>query len=84
MSGKEEFAKVIGRAVLDEDFASALTESPEVVAKSVGVRLNADQVKALKDLSPEQVASVSSALRDKLGPVAFLDQQQQQQQARMD
>jgi hypothetical protein len=84
MASKEEFAKVVGRAVLDSDFAGALIESPQVVAKSVGVRLDAEQVKAIRSLKPETIDKVSSGLRDVLGPVAFVDQQQQQQQARMD
>lgn len=83
MAERAGFAKVLSLAILDPDFADAVNESPEIVARSVGVRLNADQAKALKNLSPGEIASVSGALRDKLGPVAFVDQQQQQQ-ARMD
>jgi hypothetical protein len=83
MSGKEEFARLIGRAVLDQNFAEALIESPEVVAKSVGVRLDKAQLTAIKDLKVADITTVSTGLRDRLGPVAFLDQQQQQQ-ARMD
>jgi hypothetical protein len=83
MSGKEGYAKVLGRAVFDEDFAGALIESPAAVAKSIGVTLDASQVTALKGLKAADIVAVSTKLRDKLNLSAVLDTQQQQQ-ARMD
>jgi hypothetical protein len=83
MAGREEFAKLVGRAVFDPDFALALKESPEVVARSIGVVLDQNQVQALSDLDTAEITKVSGAIRNRLGPAAFVDQQQQQQ-ARMD
>lgn len=81
---KEDLSKVVGRALLDQKFATQVSKDPAGAAKSIGANLSPDEVKSLSDLSAAHVQSVSSLLRSKMNPKAFFDQQQQQQQARMD
>lgn len=81
---KEALSKVIGRAVLDQDFAAKLAKNPKAAAASVNARLSADEINSLHDVSATHMKAVSRLLRQRLSASAFFDQQQQQQQARMD
>ncbi|HYE26769.1 MAG TPA: Os1348 family NHLP clan protein [Allosphingosinicella sp.] len=81
---KQDLSKVLGRAMLDKEFAASLRKDPAAAAKSMRARLTAQELSAVKDISLTQFKSVSDVLRNKLGEAAFFDQQQVQQQARMD
>jgi hypothetical protein len=81
---QEEFASVVGKALLDPTFAKALTTDPETAVKSSGAKLTGPELKSLSDISAEHLAQVSSVLRTHLPSEAFFDQNQNQQQAQMD
>lgn len=81
---KEHLATVIGRAVLDQSFAAALKADPAAAVESIGAELDDEELRAITDLSPDTLKAASVILQDKLPEVAFVDQQQQQQQAQMD
>jgi hypothetical protein len=76
-------SKVLGRALLDREFATKLQKDPASAAKSIGASLSTTEQKSIKDLSVAHMGSVSDILRKRLPTAAFFDQQQQQQ-ARMD
>jgi hypothetical protein len=80
---KEALAAVIGRAVLDQDFAAALKNDPQTAIQSIGADLTSEELQAVEDLSPDTLKAASVILQDKLPVNAFVDQQQQQQ-AQMD
>jgi hypothetical protein len=80
---KEALAKVVGRAMLDKDFAARLAKDPAEAAKSINAKLSKDEISALSDVSATHMKAVSSLLKKQLGAKAIFDQQQQQQ-ARMD
>jgi hypothetical protein len=77
-------SKVLGRALLDREFATKLQKDPATAAKSIGASLTPAEQKSVKDLSVAHMNTVSDMLRKRLPSAAFFDQQQQQQQARMD
>jgi|GEM_PF-1426428 len=79
---QERLATVVGRAVMDEKFASALQSDPVAAAKSIGVHLSTDEVAAVKGINAAQLTVASSGIRNSLGTRAIFDTQQQQ--ARMD
>lgn len=79
-----EFAKVIGRAVIDPTFAEKMIKDPEAAATEVGATLEPDQVTAIKDLSAVRLRSVSDIITEQLSELAFVDNQQQQVQAQAD
>jgi len=82
---REALAKVLGHALVDQKFAAKLTEDPASAGHSIGVHLDAKQVKALKGIDVSKLSAVGAGIRDKLGPLAVLDQENvQQQQALMD
>jgi hypothetical protein len=81
---KEQLAFVIGRAVLDQDFAASLKANPQAAIQSVGADLTSEELQAVEDLSPDTLKAASVILQDKLPENAFVDQQQQQVQAQMD
>lgn len=80
---QEGFANVIGRAVLDANFATALNEDPKVAADSIGAHLSVEELQSLRDISTAHIQSISDLLRQNIPRLAFFDQQQQQQ-AQMD
>lgn len=80
---KEDLSKVIGRAVMDQNFANQLQKDPEAAAKSIGANLTPEETNSLKSISPTHLQTASTTLRSNLKPSMFFDQQQQQQ-ARMD
>lgn len=81
---REAVARVLGQALVDKDFADSLQKDPMEAAHSLGVHLGPNEVSALKDVRASQLENVAGSIRSKLGNAAFLDQTQQQQQARMD
>jgi hypothetical protein len=81
---QERLASVLGRAVLDEKFASALHSDPAGAAKNIGVHLSTDEVAAVKGIDAAKLTAASSSIRNNLGIRAVFDTQNQQQQARMD
>jgi hypothetical protein len=81
---RDALAKVLGHALVNQDFATKLTNDPASAGHSIGVHLDAQQVKALKGIDVSKLAVVGTGIRDKLGPLAVLDQQQNVQQAMMD
>jgi hypothetical protein len=81
---KEALSKVVGRAMLDRDFAAQLAKDPAAAAKSINAKLTKDELSALSDVSATHMKAVSNLLKKQLGKQAIFDQQQQQQQARMD
>jgi hypothetical protein len=72
---QERLASVLGRAVLDEKFATA---------RSIGVHLSTDEIAAVKGIDAAKLTAASSGIRSNLGIRAVFDTQNQQQQARMD
>lgn len=80
---RDAIARVLGQAMVDSHFSEQLKADPAAAAKSMGVYLSTAQVSALKHIDMAQLQQVSGLIRNKLGPQALLDQQQQQQ-ARMD
>jgi hypothetical protein len=81
---QERLASVLGRAVLDEKFASALHSDPAGAAKNIGVHLSTDEIAAVKGIDAAKLTAASSSIRNNLGIRAVFDTQNQQQQARMD
>lgn len=81
---RDAVARVLGQALVDQEFAESLHKDPAEAAHSLGVHLGPNEVQAIKDVRVNQLESVAGAIRNKLGRAAFLDQQQQQVQARMD
>jgi len=79
---QERLASVLGRAMMDEKFATALHQDPAAAAKSIGIVLGSDEVTAVKGVDTAKLTAASSAIRNNLGTRAIFDQQQQQ--ARMD
>jgi hypothetical protein len=79
---QERLATVVGRAVLDEKFASDLQSDPAAAAKNIGVHLSADEIAAVKGIDAAKLTAASSSIRSNLGVRAIFDTQQQQ--ARMD
>jgi len=69
---------------MDPKFAEALQKNPTSAANSIGVHLGPNETSAMKEIQHSQLTTLASQLRNKLGPEALLDVQQQQQQARMD
>jgi hypothetical protein len=80
---KERLASVLGRAVIDKEFAALLDKDPEAAVKSMGIHLNAESITAIREINSAKLTDVAAGLRGKLGTKAIFDQQQQQQ-ARMD
>jgi len=81
---QERLASVLGRAVLDEKFASDLHKDPASTARSIGVHLSTDEITAVKGIDAAKLTAASSGIRSNLGIRAVFDTQNQQQQARMD
>lgn len=81
---RQGVAQVLGQALIDPGFAENMQKDPTTAANSIGVHLGPNEVSALKEVQHAQIASLATHLRSKLGPEALLDQQQNQQQARMD
>lgn len=81
---KEDVSKVLGRAMVDSEFLTALNRNPAAAAKSIGAKLTSSEVTALKAVQIHDFFSASAALRAKLNKAMFFDNQQQQQQAQMD
>lgn len=79
---RDAIARVLGHALVDSQFSDKLKSDPAAAAQSIGVHLSGAQAGALKNIDMGQLAQVGSLIRNKLGPQAVLDQQQQQ--ARMD
>ncbi|MCO7570021.1 Os1348 family RiPP precursor [Pseudomonas idahonensis] len=79
---QERLASVVGRALLDKEFAAQLQKDPEAAAKGIGVHLSVTEVGAVKSIDTAKLTSAGSAIRDKIGVAAIFDTQQQQ--ARMD
>ncbi|OLF55519.1 Os1348 family RiPP precursor [Pseudomonas chlororaphis] len=80
---QERLASVVGRALLDKEFAAQLHKDPEAAAKGIGVHLSATELTAVKTIDTAKLTTAASAIRDKIGVAAIFDTQQQQQ-ARMD
>lgn len=74
-----ELAKVIGRAVIDANYADRLVQDPAAAAAEIGAELDADQLRAVGDLSAIRLKSVGNIITEQLSELAFVDQQQQQQ-----
>jgi hypothetical protein len=81
---RDTIARVLGHALVDQNFAESLHENPTAAAQSIGVHLNADQAGALKSVDFHQINTVGSAIRNKVGAQAFYDQNQNQVQALME
>jgi hypothetical protein len=81
---REAVARVLGQALVDKNFADALTKNPTEAAHSLGVHLGPNETSALKSVQVSQLENVANLVRSKLGISELLDQTQQQQQARMD
>lgn len=81
---QERLATVLGRAVMDEKFASDLHRDPAGAAKNIGVHLTTDEIAAVKGIDATKLTAASSGIRSNLGIRAVFDTQNQQQQARMD
>jgi hypothetical protein len=81
---QERLASVLGRAVLDEKFATALHSDPAGAARNIGVHLSTDEIAAVKGIDAAKLTAASSSIRSNLGIRAVFDTQNQQQQARMD
>lgn len=79
---RDAIARVLGQAMVDSKFSDQLKTDPSAAAQSIGIHLSAAQSSALKHIDMTQLQQVGSLIRNKLGPQALLDQQQQQ--ARMD
>jgi len=79
---RDAIARVLGHAMVDANFSDQLKADPAAAAKSIGIHLSTAQTSALKHIDMTQLQQVGSVIRNKLGPQALLDQQQQQ--ARMD
>ncbi|MFJ4196903.1 Os1348 family RiPP precursor [Pseudomonas sp. NPDC089534] len=80
---QERLATVVGRALIDKEFAEQLHKDAEGAAKKIGVHLNATELTAVKNIDSAKLVSAGAGIRDKLGTAAIFDQQQQVQ-ARMD
>jgi len=79
---KHGLATVLGRAMMDPNFADALSQDPAAAASGMWVALSPDEVAAVKNLNTATLTSAAAAIRGNLGVHAIFDQQQQQ--ARMD
>lgn len=80
---KEDLSKVLGRALLDHQFAETLHKDPAAAAKSMNAHLTHDELGAVKEVSAAHLATAATNIRKKLGAAAFFDQNQVQQ-AQMD
>ncbi|EJL97631.1 Nitrile hydratase, alpha chain [Pseudomonas sp. GM102] len=80
---QERLATVVGRALIDKDFAAKLHADAEAAAKGIGVHLSATELTAVKNIDTVKLGTAGAGIRDKLGTAAIFDQQQQIQ-ARMD
>ncbi|MBV4459887.1 MULTISPECIES: Os1348 family RiPP precursor [Pseudomonas] len=80
---QERLATVVGRALIDKEFAEQLHKDAEGAAKRIGVHLSATELTAVKNIDSAKLVSAGAGIRDKLGTAAIFDQQQQVQ-ARMD
>lgn len=80
---QERLATVVGRALIDKDFAEQLHKDAEGAAKGIGVHLSATELSAVKNIDVAKLGTAGAGIRDKLGAAAIFDQQQQIQ-ARMD
>lgn len=81
---QERLASVLGRAMLDENFAKELHKDPAATAKGIGVHLSTDEIAAVKGIDAAKLTAAASGIRSNLGLRAVFDTQNQQQQARMD
>jgi hypothetical protein len=80
---QERLATVVGRALIDKEFAAKLHADAEAAAKGIGVHLSATELTAVKNIDTVKLGTAGAGIRDKLGTAAIFDQQQQIQ-ARMD
>lgn len=80
---QERLASVVGRALIDKDFAAKLHADAEAAAKGIGVHLSATELTAVKNIDATKLVSAGAGIRDKLGNAAIFDQQQNVQ-AQMD
>ncbi|PQO97497.1 nitrile hydratase [Pseudomonas frederiksbergensis] len=80
---QERLATVVGRALLDKEFAEQLHKDAEAAVKGIGVHLTATELTAVKNIDTVKLGSAGAGIRDKLGNAAIFDQQQNVQ-AQMD
>ncbi|MDR8365101.1 MULTISPECIES: Os1348 family RiPP precursor [Pseudomonas] len=80
---QERLATVVGRALLDKEFAEQLHKDAEAAVKGIGVHLTATELTAVKNIDTAKLGSAGAGIRDKLGNAAIFDQQQNVQ-AQMD
>ena len=67
---------LIGRVILDEEFAKDLAQNPTEAVKKAGIRLKVADLKKLEALTPEQRSTMLGSLRSggqSLGAKAYLD-----------
>src|SRR5260221_6235583 len=75
---KDALARVLGRAMLDSQFAQLLQTSPNSAAEAAGVTLGIDDLALLKSVSMAQILAVSNNIAQGTSRAAVLDQKQQQ------
>ena len=62
-----ERARLVGRALLDNEFRSRLLEDPEKAARSLHIKLLPREIAGIKRLDPQTLAEVSGQVQQMAG-----------------
>jgi hypothetical protein len=62
-----ERARLVGRALLDDEFRSRLLEDPEQAARSLRIKLLPREITGIKQLDPQTLTEVSRQVQKMAG-----------------
>jgi hypothetical protein len=62
-----ERARLVGRALLDDEFRSRLLEDPQKAARSLRIKIGPREVAGIRRLDPKEVDEVSKQVQQMAG-----------------
>ena len=64
MSGREQWERLVGRALLDGSFRERLLDDPQSTAESIGVSLTGPQIQRIGDWNGDMLDTVAGPIQD--------------------
>jgi predicted secreted hydrolase len=63
MATQQEIDRLVGRALIDDEFRDRMLADPQATADSLGIRLEADQMARIRRIRPEEADRAAADFR---------------------